>query len=70
MLLCQRQRHLAVELHGTRYNIGMRYGLLIAQLALSLSGRDRDQILTELVELLALRGGGAAESRPASSDVA
>jgi UTP--glucose-1-phosphate uridylyltransferase len=54
-ILCQRQRHLAVELRGTRYNIGMRYGLLIAQLALALSGRDRDQVLTELVELLAVR---------------
>lgn len=53
--LAQRQRYLAAELKGTRYNIGAQYGLLIAQLALSLSGRDRDQILTELVELLATR---------------
>ncbi len=53
--LAQRQRYLAAELRGTRYNIGAQYGLLIAQLALSLAGRDRDQILTELVELLATR---------------
>ncbi len=58
-LLAQRQRYLAAELKGSRYNIGAQYGLLIAQLALSLSGRDRDQILTELVELLATRTGDA-----------
>lgn len=58
--LAQRQRYLAYELQGTRYNIGAKYGLLIAQLALSLSGNDRDQILTELVELLATQRGGAA----------
>lgn len=58
--LAQRQRYLAYELKGTRYNIGAKYGLLIAQLALSLSGRDRDQILTELVELLASQRGRTA----------
>lgn len=63
-ILCQQQRHLAVELPGARYNMGEKYGLLIAQLALALRGRDRDQVLTELVELLALRdepGGGKSE---------
>jgi len=67
-ILCQRQRLLAVELQGTRYNMGMRYGLLIAQLALSLSGKDRDQVLTELVELLALRGGATATASEHSQD--
>lgn len=52
-VLAQRERYLALQLHGTRYDIGMKYGLLMAQLALALSGRDRDQILTELVELTA-----------------
>jgi UTP--glucose-1-phosphate uridylyltransferase len=66
-VLCQRQRLRAVELSGSRYNIGMRYGLLIAQLALALSGRDRDQVLTELVELLAVRRE-AAPARPLSPD--
>lgn len=51
--LGQRERHLALEINGSRYNIGVRYGLLMAQLALGLSGQDRDLILTELVELLA-----------------
>ncbi len=57
--LASRQRYLAYELKGSRYNIGAKYGLLVAQLALSLSGRDRDQILTELVELLANQRSGA-----------
>jgi UTP--glucose-1-phosphate uridylyltransferase len=46
-------RYLASELDGVRYNIGEKYGLLIAQLAIALSGDDRDQVLTELIELLA-----------------
>jgi len=54
-LLAKRQRYLALEIEGTRHNIGAKYGLLIAQLALALSGRDRDLVLTELVELLATR---------------
>jgi UTP--glucose-1-phosphate uridylyltransferase len=54
-ILAQRERYLALEVNGSRYNIGMKYGLLIAQLAISLTGRERDRILTELVELLATR---------------
>jgi UTP--glucose-1-phosphate uridylyltransferase len=41
-----------------RYDVGARYGLLVAQMALALSGRDRDQVLTRLLELLALREAG------------
>ncbi len=51
--LAQTERYLATELNGVRYNIGEKYGLLIAQLAIALSGGDRDQVLTELLELLA-----------------
>jgi UTP--glucose-1-phosphate uridylyltransferase len=53
-LLAQRERLLAYETDGRRFNIGEKYGLLVAQLAVALSGSDRDQVLTELVELLAL----------------
>lgn len=53
--LAGRQRYLAFAVAGRRYDIGSPYGLLLAQLALSLSGRDRDHVLTQLVELLALR---------------
>jgi UTP--glucose-1-phosphate uridylyltransferase len=51
--LAKRERYLALEVDGWRYNIGVKYGLLIAQLALGLSGQDRDQLLSDLLELLA-----------------
>lgn len=54
-LLASRRRYLAFNVAGRRFDIGAPYGLLIAQLALSLSGRDRDRVLTQLVELLAVR---------------
>jgi len=50
--LASRQRYLACEVDGHRYNIGVKYGLLNTQLALGLAGVDRDLILTQLVELL------------------
>lgn len=53
--LAARRRYLALAVAGRRYDIGAPYGLLLAQLALSLAGRDRDRVLTQLVELLALR---------------
>jgi UTP--glucose-1-phosphate uridylyltransferase len=53
--LATRQRYLAFSIDGRRYDIGAPYGLLYAQLALSLAGRDRDRVLTQLVELLAVR---------------
>jgi UTP--glucose-1-phosphate uridylyltransferase len=56
-LLPSRGKYLAYELKGTRYNLGIKYGLLKAQLAIGVSGCDRDQILTEMVELLASRVG-------------
>jgi UTP--glucose-1-phosphate uridylyltransferase len=53
--LAQRERYLAAELDGHRYDIGVKYGLLTAQLALALDGQDRDEVLSGLVELLARR---------------
>jgi UTP--glucose-1-phosphate uridylyltransferase len=53
--LAQRERHLACELVGRRYDIGVKYGLLIAQLALALEGQERDEVLTTLLELLTRR---------------
>ncbi|NBX30566.1 UTP--glucose-1-phosphate uridylyltransferase, partial [bacterium] len=57
--LAGRERYLAYEVQGRRYNLGVTYGLLIAQLALGLAGKDRAEILAQLVELLA-RGQGAS----------
>ena len=54
-LLVSRGKYLAYELKGNRYNMGIKYGLLKAQLAIGLSGRDRDLILREMVDLLAGR---------------
>ena len=56
MQLATRERYLAYEVEGRRYDIGLRYGLLTAQLALALDGQDRDEVLSGIVELLALRG--------------
>ncbi|QDT01643.1 UTP--glucose-1-phosphate uridylyltransferase [Rubripirellula lacrimiformis] len=54
-LMPSRGRYLAYEIHGSRYNLGVKYGLLKAQLAIGLSGIDREQILTEMVDLLSHR---------------
>ncbi len=53
--LARRERYLACELASRRYDIGVKYGLLTAQLALALEGNDRDEVLSGLVELLARR---------------
>lgn len=53
--LAARRRYLAFNVAGRRFDVGAPYGLLFAQLALSLAGRDRDRVLTQLVELLAVR---------------
>jgi UTP--glucose-1-phosphate uridylyltransferase len=53
--LASRERYLAVELQGRRYDMGLKYGLLTAQLALALNGKDRDEVLSGMVEMLARR---------------
>lgn len=53
--LARTERYLAFEMDGARFNIGYKYGLMLAQLGISLNGADRDLILTELVALLARR---------------
>ncbi len=53
--LARREQYLALEESSRRYDVGARYGLLVAQLALALSGRDRDEVLAQLLELLATR---------------
>ncbi|MCP5115720.1 MAG: UTP--glucose-1-phosphate uridylyltransferase, partial [bacterium] len=53
--LATREQYLALDASGWRYDVGVKYGLLTAQLALALSGKDREEVLSRLVELLALR---------------
>jgi len=62
--LASQEQYLAVEDQGRRYDLGASYGLLIAQLALALNGRDRTEVLSQMIELLADRelagmGGGS-----------
>lgn len=54
-VLAGRERYLALANLGRRYDVGAKYGLLTTQLALGLDGEDREEILSQLVELLALR---------------
>jgi len=54
--LAAHERYLASELEGRRYDIGVKYGLLTAQLALALDGHHRAEVLSQLVELLATSG--------------
>jgi UTP--glucose-1-phosphate uridylyltransferase len=51
--LARCERYLALTVNGTRYNTGVKYGLLMAQLALALHGVDREDVLARLVEMLA-----------------
>lgn len=53
--LAKREKYLALEATGRRYPLDARYGLLTAQLALALSGPDREEVLTILNELLVQR---------------
>jgi len=51
--LAERERYLALEVAGQRYDIDGKYGLLTAQLALALAGNDRAEVLSHLVEMVA-----------------
>ncbi len=53
--LAGKERYLALELQGRRYDIGLKYGLLTAQLALAFGGKDRDEVMSNLVEMLAVQ---------------
>lgn len=54
-ILARSERYLALEKNDHRYDMGEKYGLLKAQLALALHGKDRDRILNELVEFFAMK---------------
>jgi UTP--glucose-1-phosphate uridylyltransferase len=53
--LARREQYLALEESAQRYDIGARYGFLMAQMALALNGRDRSEVLAQVLELLAAR---------------
>jgi UTP--glucose-1-phosphate uridylyltransferase len=54
-VLAQREQYLAMIQRGQRFDVGVKYGLFTAQLALALQGKDRDRVLTELIQVLAAR---------------
>lgn len=53
--LAHREKYLALEENAARYDVGVKYGLFTAQLALALNGKDRELVLARLLELLATR---------------
>lgn len=54
-VLSEQEKYIALEKRDWRYDVGTKYGLLKAQVALALSGEDRDQVLSELLELFTSR---------------
>ena len=59
-VLAHREQYLALETDDWRYDVGVKYGLMHAQIALALSGKERDQVLSSLLELLAIRELGTS----------
>lgn len=53
--LARREQYLALQQHAQRFDVGVKYGLLTAQMALALHGQDREEVLARLLELLANR---------------
>ncbi len=53
--LPRHEKYLALEIQGQRFNIGVKYGILAAQLALGLSGCDRETIIAQIADVLAER---------------
>jgi len=48
--LGRHERYLALETSGMRYNLGVKFGVVEAQIALALAGVDRERMLTTLLE--------------------
>jgi len=54
-VLAERERYLAMISDGRRYDVGVKYGTLMAQIALALNGQDREEVLTRMLGLLGQR---------------
>ncbi|MCA1686232.1 MAG: NTP transferase domain-containing protein [Planctomycetia bacterium] len=48
--LARREKYVALETRGARHNIGVKYGVVDAQIALALAGVDRERMLAGLLE--------------------
>jgi len=51
--LAKKEKYLALEIQGRRYDTSKMFGLLQAQIALGLAGQKRDEVLTVLLQTLA-----------------
>jgi UTP--glucose-1-phosphate uridylyltransferase len=51
--LANREKCLAIEVAGSRYDISAKLGLMQTQIALGMAGNDRDTVLRSIIELLA-----------------
>lgn len=54
-VLAEREQYLAMIQNGRRYDVGVKYGLFTAQLAMALNGQDRNEVLAEMVNVMAAR---------------
>jgi UTP--glucose-1-phosphate uridylyltransferase len=62
--LANREKTLALEVAGSRYDISARFGLMQTQIALGMAGNDRDAVLRTIIEQL------AEANRPVSPEAA
>lgn len=51
--LSRKEQYFALEKNDFRFDIGSRYGLLKAQIALAMSGTDREHVMAELLDFFA-----------------
>jgi len=58
--LARREQYLAMLAVGRRYDLGVRYGFLTAQVALALNGRESGDVLSMILEVVASRQAEAA----------
>lgn len=51
--LARREQYLAITQTAVRFDVGVKYGLFFAQLALGIAGDDREELLTQIIRVLA-----------------
>jgi UTP--glucose-1-phosphate uridylyltransferase len=49
------EQYLALEINDLRFDMGEKYGLLKAQLALAMNGKDRNRVMSELLEFFVVK---------------
>ncbi len=71
--LAARTRYLALESDGARYNLGTKFGMTEAQIAMALSGIDREEmlelLLSSVIKVRRSEGPSALESSKGDSQV-